>query len=119
MTRQLNQKLFLSCSLIFSTLTAMASDSPLDPMHPQQRTWPAFQGQQSGIELQSILVSPKRNSAIINGQLMTVGARQNNFHVLAIMHDAVIIKQNGQRKILRLNTRDIVSHSSQANPHHE
>ena len=89
-----------------------------DPMHPVQGGWSEDPDVQAGLTVQSILVAGNRRSAVINGQLLTVGSRIDNSRIIGIMHDAVIISQNGQRKVLRLNTRHIVSRSrSQENTH--
>ena len=89
-----------------------------DPMHPLQSGWSDDPNSQTGLDLQSILVAGDRSSAVINGQLLTIGSRIGNSHIIGIMHDAVIIRQNGQRKVLRLNTRHIVTRSrSQENAH--
>ena len=105
----------LSISLITAT---HAHEYVPDPMHPMRGGWSDDSDMQTGLTLQSILVAGNRRSAVINGRVLTIGSSIDNSRIIGIMHDAVIISQNGQRKVLRLNTRNIVSRSrSQENTH--
>ena len=105
-------------SMCLPLAQARALDYVPDPMHPMRGGWSDESDMETGLTLQSILVAGNRRSAVINGQLLTIGSRIDNSRIIGIMHDAVIISQNGRRKVLRLNTRNIVTRSrSQENAH--
>lgn len=98
---------------------AIRLDDIPDPMHPLQQSWQDDPETQNGLHLQSILVAGDRRSAIINGELLTIGSQIDHSRIIGIMHDAVIIRQNGQRKVLRLNTRNIVKPSKGQEANHD
>lgn len=55
--------------------------------------------------LTSIISSPRRKLAVINGEIRRVGENIAGARVLAIQRDTVIIRYSGQRRVLRLLSR--------------
>jgi len=70
---------------------------------------------QHGMVLQSVLISPQRRLAVINGRTLAVGERIGDATVAAIWSHEVIIKRTSGDVTLRLVPR-YVSRSTSATP---
>lgn len=58
--------------------------------------------QSSAPQLQSILISPQRRLAVINGQTVALGGRIGDATLLAISETGVVLRRGGQLETLRL-----------------
>jgi len=70
---------------------------------------------QHGLVLQSVLISPQRRLAVINGRTLSVGERIGNATVAAIWPHEVVIQRSSGEVTLRLVPR-YVSRSTAATP---
>ncbi len=98
---------FLILSL---TATAHVQGAPPDPTRPpspaEVAAWfgSGSEQQQAPFRLQSILLSPERRIAIIDGQRLRVGERLGNAEVLAIEPGRVMLERAGERIELNIDT---------------
>ncbi len=92
----------LLCSLWISSLEA---EELRDPTRPFNWTPPVLSPEQAVSakptwSVSLILVSPRRRTAIVNGQLVQVGDKVKNAQVVAITTKAVIMRLGKQRLTL-------------------
>jgi MSHA biogenesis protein MshK len=74
-----------------------------DPTRPAQRTTTAFSAAPArSLVLQSILISPRRRIAMVNGQPFAVGDRLDDALVAEILPYAVVLKKGDQIIRMRL-----------------
>lgn len=112
MAERLNARSF-ACALIAAlTSAAAAAQARLpDPTRPPQRApaadEPAKTAEQgatrSGPRLQSILISPQRKLAVIDGRTVPLGGEVNGAKLVAITEGGVTLRRDGQSQTLRLN----------------
>jgi hypothetical protein len=57
---------------------------------------------QSDLVLQSVLISPERRSAIINGRLVALGDSFAGYQVAGIGESEVLLRSGGETRTLRL-----------------
>jgi len=82
---------------------------PTKPERPQKTRQSGTQAQQRkepSWKLTSILHSPRRKLAVINGEIRRAGEDIAGARVLAIQSDSVVILYRGQRRTLRLLSRE-------------
>ncbi len=78
---------------------------PTEPERSQKTRQSGTQAQQRkepSWKLSSIIHSPRRKLAVINGEIRRVGEDIAGARILAIQSDTVVIHYRGQRRILRL-----------------
>ena len=75
-------------------------DGLSDPTRPP--THSGVMVSRGGLVLQSTLVSPERQVAVISGQSLTVGGRVGNAEVIAIRPYEVVIRRSGKESTLRI-----------------
>lgn len=86
------------------SLAALAGNPLPDPTRPAYRsTEPGTTAPEVTYSLQSILQSPDRALAIINGQRVTIGDRVGGARVITIRPGEVIVDFSGKRQTLHLN----------------
>jgi len=75
-----------------------------DPMQPPARARPAKRARASAPSwrLQSVLVSPGRRVAVINGRALAVGERIHGARLVAIHPGHVVLQQGSRRIVVRL-----------------
>ncbi len=56
----------------------------------------------SGPELQSVLISPTRRVATINGQSVRVGDKYGEFKVMRITENEVVLRNGSDKQVLKL-----------------
>jgi MSHA biogenesis protein MshK len=56
-----------------------------------------------GIMLQSVLISPTRRAAIINGVLVRLGERYGDAVLIAVAESEVVLRSGGTRQVLKLH----------------
>jgi MSHA biogenesis protein MshK len=103
----------VSCALVAALISATAGAQArlADPTRPPQRSAaadaPTTADQQpavrAGPRLQSVLISPRRKLAVIDGRTVALGGEVNGARLVDVTETAVILEQNGQRQTLRLN----------------
>lgn len=59
-------------------------------------------GTESGLVLQTVLISPQRRNATISGQLLHVGDRIAGMRLTEIRESAVVLQGEGERRTLEL-----------------
>lgn len=103
--------LFIALSGTPRPFTAQAESLP-DPTRPERSDKTRQSATQSrprkepSWKLTSIIRSPRRKLAVINGEIRGVGEDIAGARVLAIQADTVVILYRGQRRVLRLLSRD-------------
>lgn len=93
-----------SASKIIAGLALLLVIAPVgfalqDPTQPEQYR-PARQG--AALKLESILFSPDRRVAVINGKALVEGERLGNARVITIGKDSVRVQQGGKIVNLKL-----------------
>jgi MSHA biogenesis protein MshK len=81
-----------------------------DPMRPPGASAPADagaeaqggEGQGASVRLQSILLSPGRKFAVINGQEVRLGGRVGDATLIAISETGVVLKRGDERQSVQL-----------------
>ena len=97
----------LPCALLaFGTSLAQAQ-ALSDPTRPPQVAPGALREATSeaapaALRLQSVLISPARKLAVIDGRTVTVGARVDDATVVQIAETHVTLRQGGELKTLEL-----------------
>jgi hypothetical protein len=84
------------------TVYAVNLDNLPDPTRPGGQGANPGKSTDTPLVLQSILHSGQRRSAVINGQVKTVGSWVNGSQIRDIRYDSVIIARNGKLHVLRL-----------------
>lgn len=90
--------------VLFAALPVLAQEAA-DPMRPPSAASTLKQAAQPGVQhyhLSSILISPQRRSAIINGRHVSVGDRVDKANVVEIKGNQVIISVAGSTRTLSL-----------------
>ena len=95
-------------------------DGLTDPSRPSAR---GAQGDErvsrGGLVLESTLLSPERQFAVINGQKLTVGERIHGAQIVAIGPHEVILNRSGTRSALRMVPKSVVEkHEALPHAHH-
>jgi MSHA biogenesis protein MshK len=57
----------------------------------------------SGIQLQSVMISPTRRSAIINGVTVELGGKYGDAVLMRVAEDQVLLKSGTSQQVLRLH----------------
>lgn len=93
--------------LAISAAVPAALAQPLgDPMRPPATAAaPAEEGarSESAARVQSVLISPTRRLAIIDGRMVSVGQRLGDATVVAIAESGVTLERLGERRTLKLH----------------
>ncbi|TVS11983.1 MAG: hypothetical protein EA419_06450 [Wenzhouxiangella sp.] len=98
----------LAIALIFAFGPAAADDPTRPPTAAEIRAWLGEAGTETSDtdwRLQSILTSPQRRLAIINGQRLKAGDRVDSAEVISIEPDHVVLAHRGREIILSLGHR--------------
>ena len=96
--------IMLAMTLSVAAGAAMDLNTLPDPTRPAGRTTNPHQPEASRLVLQSILHSGQRRTAIINGQIKTIGSWINGNQIRDIRQDSVVVAHNGRLHILQLST---------------
>ncbi len=90
--------------LLFALLPVQARQALPDPTKPAIGVIQPLGGADNpgGPHLQSILISPKRKLAVINGQTLHVGDTFGNAVVVKISAQEVVLKSGGELQVLKL-----------------
>lgn len=76
-----------------------------DPTRPPSFVAPATRGPavaESGLVLQTVLISPERRNATISGRLLQIGDRIAGMRVTEIRESAVVLQGDDERRTLEL-----------------
>jgi MSHA biogenesis protein MshK len=98
----------LACGAAISSVQAQTGLP--DPTRPPAAVVQAMQAQQAGASakppegpvLQSVIISPTGRSAIISGEVVTVGARYGEARVARITETEVVLRTGSSSETLRL-----------------
>ncbi len=97
----------LAAFLAASSATQAALAQPLaDPMRPPAAPAPEQAGGEAATpqpRLQSVLISPSRRLAVIDGRVVRLGERVGDATLAAISESQVVLQRAGGRETLRLN----------------
>ncbi len=95
-------------------------DGLMDPSRPSSRGAQGDEGiSRGGLMLQSTLLAPERQFAVINGQKLTVGEHIHGAKIVAIGPHEVILNRSGTRSVLRMVPKSVVEkHEALPNAHH-
>ena len=96
-------------------------DGLMDPSRPSNRGAQGDEGinRGGGLMLQSTLLAPERQFAVINGQKLTVGERIHGAQIVAIGPHEVILNRSGTRSALRMVPKSVVEkHEALPYAHH-
>jgi len=94
--------LMLSITAPFSVVATTNINQLPDPTIPTVTDSRPVARQNADLKLEAILYSDQRKSAIINGQIITVGSWIDKNQITDIRKDSVIITRNGKKNILTL-----------------
>ena len=82
---------------------AQALTDPTQPPAALAVEAPAVSGAISPVQqLQSVIISPKRKAAIINGVLVELGGKYGDAVLTRVAEDEVVLSSNGSREVLKL-----------------
>lgn len=81
---------------------AQALRDPTQPPSAFESTQGQAEGRPSGPELQSILISPTRKVAIINGQRVQLGEKYGDAKVVKITESEVTLRSGADVQVLKL-----------------
>ena len=56
-----------------------------------------------GNQLQSVMISPTRRAAIINGVVVELGARYGDAVLMQVAEDEIVLESGGSRQVLKLH----------------
>jgi MSHA biogenesis protein MshK len=78
-----------------------------DPMRPPPSFWrapgaAAEEPPPSGPQLQSVMLSPSRRSAIISGQVVNQGERYGDAVLAEVAEDRVVLRRGASTEVLKL-----------------
>ncbi|MEW6687739.1 MAG: MSHA biogenesis protein MshK [Pseudomonadota bacterium] len=74
-----------------------------DPTRPPQAIAPGDAPQEAGgTQLQSVLISPRRRLAIINGAMVSLGDTVGEAKVVKITETEVVLRKDGETEVLKL-----------------
>ncbi len=94
-----------SAMILYMTAAATAHAQLRDPMKPPEFLYSAgdvSQSKYSGYELTSIIISPNRRVAVINGQSLSKGDSLGNVIVVDIRPAEVLLKRGEEDIVLSL-----------------
>ena len=92
----------LLCVLVASTAAAQALRDPTRPPAPASSRGAADRIEQSGWVLQSVLISPERRYAIINGEVVPLGGSIAGAQLVAVAEERVTLRTQEGLRIIRL-----------------
>jgi hypothetical protein len=89
-----------------------------DPMRPPLGLAPAAPAAEPGFgpQLQSVMLSPSRRSAIISGRLVARGESYGDAVLEEVAADHVVLRRGGSTQVLRLYNGDVKRKAAQAAP---
>jgi MSHA biogenesis protein MshK len=107
------QRLIAHCAALVLALGASSAGQAAlaqtlaDPMRPpyistSERAAEAAPGEQEPSRLQSVLISPARRLAVIDGSVVPLGGRVGDATVVAISATEVVLKRGDERETLKL-----------------
>lgn len=74
-----------------------------DPTRPPNANAPAEAAQEAGgTQLQSVLISPRRRLAIINGTMVPLGGMLGEAKVVKITETEVVLQRGEEKEVLKL-----------------
>jgi MSHA biogenesis protein MshK len=101
------------CTLAALAAGSSASEAALaqalaDPMRPPAAPGPspaegAADAGKAAARLQSVLISPARRVAVIDGRVVQLGERVGDARLVAISESQVVLQRPGGRETLKLN----------------
>ena len=94
-------KILFVCSLLLC-LSVLADPTKPPPSWQVQPELAQMQTQAEVVQLQLIKRSDSGNVAVINGRQLRRGDQFNQYSVVSISADQVVLMLNGERKVLRL-----------------
>jgi MSHA biogenesis protein MshK len=93
--------------LLWAYSAAVPAQAMKDPTRPPPSLWRPPGGAEapaapSGPELQSVMLSSSRRSAIISGQVVNRGERYGDAVLVEVAEDHVILRRGASTEVLRL-----------------
>ena len=95
----------LAAAMLFIPVAALpqAITDPTRPPAELAVKAPAIEGAASPVhQLQSVIISPKRRAAIINGVVVELGGKYGDAVLAKVSEDEVVLKSDTSREVLKL-----------------
>jgi hypothetical protein len=93
-------------AVLFMTTFAIAAQQLRDPTRPPSEEYKVgasgARESRSGMVLQTVLISPDRQAAVISGRLMSLGDTISGFRLAEIHESEVVMKGHSGTRTLRL-----------------
>ena len=103
MAQRLIPASFVLSALLSHAALAQALGDPMRPPAGTTSLEEAKQGETGGSRLQSVLISPTRRVAVIDGRTVTLGQRFGDATVIAIAESEVTLQRGAERQKLKLH----------------
>ena len=95
--------------LLFASAQTLAQGITSDPTRPpsgagteaSEAEAPADSG--GGMTLQSVMISPTRKAAIINGQMVKLGDKYGDAVLVKVSENEVVLRSGGANQVLKLH----------------
>jgi MSHA biogenesis protein MshK len=100
----------LCCLLIGLFMPLIGRAALHDPTKPVVDVNAFFSDESGGPNLQSVIISPQRKLALIDGQWVGVGSDFNGARILAIGKNHVVLLYGGQKRTLYLFGKRLWTH---------
>ena len=93
----------LGASLAMGDARAQISSDPTQPPGGYATGDPALAGDAvGGLVLQSVMISPARKSAIINGEMVMLGAKYGDAVLVKLTENEAVLKSGSETQVLKL-----------------
>ena len=102
LTRHISMLLAVVCMAAASTVFAQTLRDPTRPAAARARGTSVATGERSGWVLQSVLISPERRYAIINGEVVPVGGSIAGAELVAVAAERVTLRTREGLRIVHL-----------------
>ena len=103
-TKPLDRFALLAMTIALTLTCTGLQAADRDPTRPIAYKAPAKASEQSGLKLQSLLISKQRRQATINGKQVEEGDRIAGAKIIAIGPHGVTVERAGKRQQLKLHT---------------
>ena len=91
------------CGALLAPVTALAQ-IVTDPTRPPAGIFADVPDATApGNQLQSVMISPTRRAAIINGVVVELGAKYGDAVLMQVAEDEIVLESGGSRQVLKLH----------------
>jgi MSHA biogenesis protein MshK len=93
----------LIAALIFLPVAVSAQSIVIDPTRPATGFSAEAPEGAVGNQLQSVMISPTRKAAIINGVVVELGGKYGDAVLMGVAEDEVVLRSGDSRQVLKLH----------------